>query len=88
MKPTLKERIITVALTVIVIAAVYALTACATKPPCPVAEVRVLTTNDGAMWFLFDETNVKKIQKRFEGVRLGECVPGENWAEMNKNGGA
>ena len=84
MKPTLKERLTTLALTVLVLAVVVALFACASKPPCPVAQVHPVVNNRGALWFLIDEPNAGVVQERFRAVRAGDCEPGDAWAEVPK----
>lgn len=84
MKPTLKERVMTVALTILILAAIAALLACATKPPCPVAQVHPVVNNRGALWFLIDVPNVGAVQERFRNVRNGDCAQGDHWAEVPK----
>lgn len=86
MKPTLRDRLVTLSLTIIVLAAIVVLTACATKPPCPVAQVHPIVDRTGAIWFLIDEPNIRVVQARFLGARAGDCVPGETWAELAKDG--
>lgn len=63
---------------------VLALAGCATKPPCPVAQVHPIVSNTGAIWFLIDEPNTRLVQARFRGIREGDCTPGDNWAKVPK----
>ncbi len=84
MKPTLMERTMILALTIAVLAAILALTACASKPPCPVAQVHPVVSNRGALWFLIDERNAGVVQERFRAVGAGDCEPGDAWAEVPK----
>ena len=84
MKPTLKERLITLALTILVLALIVAMTACASKPPCQLAQVHPVVSQSGALWFLLDAPNVGVVQERFRAVGAGDCEPGDTWAEVPK----
>ena len=77
---------ITLALTILVLGLVVALTACASKPPCQLAQVHPVVSQSGALWFLIDVPNVGVVQERFRNVRDGNCAPGDNWAEVPKVG--